>query len=76
MSADNGALVDQGDQIYALRLGGIWAREIAKRFSVTIGDVHQAVEERMVKIDAKFRAAAIALDTERLRRTPSKSSPS
>jgi len=42
--AGNDALVDQGDRIYALRLGGISAREIAKQFSVTIADVNQAVE--------------------------------
>jgi hypothetical protein len=64
--ADNGALEDQGDRIYALRLAGVAAREIAKRLSVGLADVDRAVEERMVKIDAKFRAAAIALDTERL----------
>jgi hypothetical protein len=66
--AGNGALEDQGDRIYALRLSGISAREIAKRFNVTVRDVDEAVEQKMVRIGAKFRAAAIALDTERLER--------
>jgi hypothetical protein len=54
------------ERIFRLRLLGIAPRTIADQFAVSVADVNAAVDRKMVRVDAAYRARAFALDLERL----------
>jgi hypothetical protein len=54
------------DRVYRARLAGISARSICEQFSVSIADVNDAVDRKMVRVDNSYRVRMTALDLERL----------
>jgi DNA-binding CsgD family transcriptional regulator len=60
------ALEERAARVFKMRLAGTSARSIAKQFGITVADVNEIVERRMVRVDNRYRAAAMALDLERL----------
>jgi hypothetical protein len=54
------------DYIFQSRLAGRQPRAIAKELGLTLAEVEEVVEDRMVKLDPEYRLQVMALDLERL----------